>query len=442
MNKEFEEVEIEKLFNQLVEAGNKIHTFKDYELINCVDMNLYTKSKDNKDVKINFLSRHKTTKHLLQIFVCDSSILCNRDITVTSDHVCMIRNKNNFFENVNAKNLQINDYVSMIVKNKEIVGIISNIVDLGETSDYVYDCEVEDDEHCFYANNILIHNSQFANIQCVTEFFIKKFNLPKKLSQWSDEYKLKLWNFIDKFVEEKVNPFVQNLIKDKCFSEHPEVLRYSLEYIADCGIYEQKKRYCCHKVISEGPEICDKLKYTGIELKRSNVSPAIKEFLKDIYENTILNDWNNSDYVKYINDAYDKFCKMDINDIAFWKGWSSDKIESDGFLKGGKGMTGISKCCHFYNEMITHLKIGKKYDSIKVGDKVRMCYIQPNNQYGIDCIAFIDGQWPSEFNNIFSVDYMKMFTKTVLDPLKSFRIATKFDDVNPSEAMIEDIFAL
>jgi hypothetical protein len=172
------------------------------------------------------------------------------------------------------------------------------------------------------------------------------------------------------------------------------------------------------------------------------VSSAIKEFLKDIYENTILNDWNNSDYVKYINDSYDKFSKMDINDIAFWKGWASDKIESDGFLKGGKGMTGISKCCHFYNEMITHLKIGKKYDSIKVGDKVRMCYIQPNNQYGIDCIAFNDGQWPNEFNSIFSVDYMKMFTKTVLDPLKSFRIATKFDDVNPSEAMMEDIFAL
>ena len=133
---------------------------------------------------------------------------------------------------------------------------------------------------------------------------------------------------------------------------------------------------------------------------------------------------------------------MDVNDIAFWKGWSSDKIESDGFLKGGKGMTGISKCCHFYNEMIDHLKIGKKYDTLKIGDKVRMCYIQPNNQYGIDCIAFNDGQWPTEFDKIFVVDYMKMFTKTVLDPLKSFRNATKFDDINPSESMVEDIFSL
>lgn len=441
MNNDFEQIEIEALFNKLVNDGHEIHHFTDYDLIDCSSLNLYTKSKIGES-RIKFLSRHKTIKHLMRIYVTDSNVLLNRSIVTTTDHICMVYNENHFLENKCAKDLHIYDIVSLNINDVEIIGIITNIVDLGETTDYVYDCEVEDNLHCFYANDILIHNSQFANIECVTDFFIQKYNLPEKLSAWPDEYKLKLWNFVDRFVEEKVNLFVQNLIKDKCFSEHPEVLRYSLEYIADAGIYEQKKRYCCRKIISEGPEICDKLKYTGIELKRSNVSPKIKEFLKDIYENTILNNWDNTDYVRYVNDAYQKFCKMDINDIAFWKGWASDKIESDGFLKGGKGMTGISKCCHFYNEMIDHLKIGKKYDTIKVGDKVRMCYIQPNNQYGIDCIAFNDGQWPAEFNEIFAVDYMKMFTKTILDPLKSFRNATKFDDINPSESMVEDIFAL
>lgn len=285
-------------------------------------------------------------------------------------------------------------------------------------------------------------DSQFANITCITDYFIKKFNLPVKMREWPDEYKLKLWKFVDNFVEKNVNPFVQNLVATKCYSEHPEVLRYSLEYIGDCGIYEQKKRYGVHKVIAEGPELVDKLKFTGIELKRSNVPVAVKEFLRDIYENTLLNDWTNEDYRKYILDSYERFKKMDVNDIAFWKGWSSDKVESTGFLQGGKGMTGISKGCHFYNEMISHLKLGKKYDTLKIGDKVRFTYIEPNNIYGISSIAFSNVGWPKEFNEIFTIDYATMYEKLVRDPLKSFRIATQFDDVNPNEAMADDIFAL
>ena len=36
--------------------------------------------------------------------------------------------------------------------------------------------EVDDDIHAFYCNDILIHNSQFVNIKCVTDNFKKMYN--------------------------------------------------------------------------------------------------------------------------------------------------------------------------------------------------------------------------------------------------------------------------
>lgn len=295
---------------------------------------------------------------------------------------------------------------------------------------------IDDDYICTISGDT---DSQFVNISCITEWFAKTKNFPKNLKNWSDEQKLELWNYVDSFVENKVNNFVQKLIADNCRTEHPEVLRYSLEYVGDSGIFEAKKHYGIHKIVAEGPELVDKIKYTGIELKKATVPVQIKSFLKDIYENTICNDWTSHEFTKYLSECYDKFLNMSISDIAIWKGWASDKIESSGFLSGGKGMTGISKACHFYNEMIGHLKLGKKYDLIKVGDKVRFIYIVPNNQYRIECIAFPDGAWPVEFDEFFKPDYPKMFQKLIIQPLEGFFTATKFTRTDPREKTLFDL---
>jgi len=276
-------------------------------------------------------------------------------------------------------------------------------------------------------------DSQFLNLTCLTSYMKQKYNLSDKIFEWSDEMKLKLWNFMEDFVETKVNGFVKKLMTEYCRTEHPEVLRYSLEYVADNGIYEVKKHYICRKIVSEGPELVDKVKVTGIELKKATVPVAVKDILKDIYYNTLTNDWTNDDFNKYLLEAYDKFLTLPIDDVSIWKGWSSDKIASTGFLQTGKGTTGISKGCHYYNDLIKHMGIGKKYDELRTGGKYKFVYLNPNNAYGIDCIAYIDGQWPKEFENVFSVDYQLMFEKLIKDPLRSFLEATKFSFKDPRE---------
>lgn len=435
----------QELFEKVLsDHPDSFHQLGSYDLLDCTGFSLKVLSIGARYLPVNFLSRHQTEKDLIEI---TTKVWADNDyrydtITVTTDHVCMIYNKDHFFENLKAKDIFEGACVSVNVDGAEKIGTVVKIQNLGRTEEYVYDCEVQDGNHCFYGNDILVHNSQFLNISCVVDFFISKFHLPEKLREWPDEYKLKLWNFMEKFVEEVVNPFVHKLISENCFTEHSDVLRYSLEYIGDVGIYERKKRYAVHKVISEGPELVDKMKFTGIELKRSNVPATVKKFLSEIYLNTLLNDWTNDNYRNYIYDSYDEFCKLEPNEIAFWYGWSSDKIEASGFLQGGKGMTAQSKAAHFYNQMLQELKIGKKYDSLKLGDKMRFIYVKPLSKYNIDAIAFIDGQWPKEFDKLFEIDYRKMYDKLILEKLKSFRIATGFEDVAPGDKVLQDVFAL
>ena len=433
-----ETISIGELYNNLLSEGYNIQYKGDYELI--IPNNIKIHTFGNKYVKLLVLSRHKTNKQLVKISCKSKNIMT--DITVTTDHICMVYNDYNFFENKAAKDIQIGDNVAIYDEenNTELKGIITNIEILGKTEEYVYDCEVEDESHAYYASSVYIHNSQFISIKNVTDTMKLKYNLPKNLNDWSDEDKLRLWEYMNDFVNNDLNNYVQNLAKTWCKTEQPGALTYALEYIADNGLYESKKHYAVHKVLSEGPEIVNKIKYSGIELKKASIPKKIKEYLGEIYNSALTKDWNDNDFKNYILKIYPEFEKLDINDIAIWKGYNTSR-QAIGFLKMEKGTTGIAKAATFYNQLISKqgLNIASKYDSIRIGDKVRVCYIKPTNKYNIDVIAFNDGQYPDEFKEIFQVDYEKMFDKLIKSPLKNFLIACKWKMCDPNNCNIMDI---
>ena len=434
-----ETIEFETLFNELLESGHEIIDHKTYELIECPGIEVLTQG--NKYKPIKYISRHKTCKSLIDIHVeCRN---CERSITVTTDHVCMIYTDDHFFENINAKNLKVGQYVSIYddANDDECIGVITKIKDVGPTTGYVYDIEVGDESHVFYGNDVLVHNSNFLNIKCVTDWFKKEYDLADDIAKWSDDDKLKLWNYMDDYVENNLNPYLQNLIAEKCHSTQTSVLRYSMEYIGSSGIYEAKKHYAVRKIVSEGPELVDYIKYSGIELKKASVDKEIKSFLKDIYEGTLMKGWTEKDFGDYINSAYEKFNSMTIDQLALWKGYGTAR-EATGFLKMATGTTGISKAATYFTQIIQKMGLGKKYDCPQVGDMLRFCYILPDNPYRIECLAFKDGQWPKEFSDIFKVDYPTMFDKTVLSPLKGYLEATRFKQVDPRKQVITDIFDL
>ena len=439
-----ESISIEELWNKLISEGVEPHKYNNYEVLDC--NNVETLTYGNKYVAIKWVSRHKTSKHLIKIVVkVEGSNLSDDsfyDVTVTTDHVCMRYDKDHFFENINAKNLRVNDYVSVYdeVNKLEVVGLIYIIDDLGITDEWVYDLEVEDDMHSFYADNILVHNSQFINLQGVTDYIRSKYNLPSQIKNWSQTHRNELWKIVSDFTNNEINPFVRNLVHTYCGTTNQDVLTYELEYMGDVGIYEVKKHYAVHKIFDEGDPV-DYIKYSGIELKKASVPKEMKQFLAEIYEGVLLNNWGESEYTEYVNSLFNKFKQFTINEVALWKGYGTER-QSTGFLQMEKGATGISKACSYYNQLISALNLGKKYDTILLGNKVRFCYIEKSNKYGINCIAFPDGGWPSEFDKLFKVDYQTMFDKIILSPLKGFREACKFSDSDPTKQVLFDIFSL
>lgn len=393
------------------------------------DGDVYVRARNGKFVRILFISRHKTNKHLVKIILKNG-----KEVVTTTDHVVMKWNKSHMLEPTASKDLKIGDYV----EQDDCFGEIADIQDLGMTEDWVYDIEVDDPEHVFYANNILVHNSQFLNIQCITKWFKEQYNLPDKMNDWSNEDKLKLWKYVEDFVDNKVTPYVQKHLKETCGCEDTSMLRYSLEYIADCGIYQAKKNYAVHKILAEGPELVDTNKYTGIELKKNTMSAKTKEFLADIYENILHLNWTEKDFRNYIYKCYEDYMKLSVNEIAQWKGYNTAK-KSLGFLQFEKGASGISKACGAYNDLLQHYKITNQYDSINVGDKVQFFYVKTPNKFGIDAIAF-KGRYPKEFEKDLKIDYAKMFDKSIMSPLKNLMTAMNYQPVEPEQKTLFDVF--
>ena len=430
-------IQIGEMFDRLASEGFPIEDRNGYEVIFPNGYEIHTAG--NRFVRLVGISRHKTTKEIFK-FTVKGGDGPEKTIEVTSDHVMMTYDKDHFFENRRAKDVSVGDYVSVYDEkaDSEMRGTVAGIEKMGRTDEYVYDCEVDDGMHSFYLNDVLVHNSQFVNIQCVTDHFRSENSLPGNIIDWPDEAKLRFWKLMDDFVEKDVNGFVQETARRICHTENPEVLRYSLEYIADREIMEGKKHYSCRKVLVEGPEIVDKIKYSGIELKKANTPVAAKRFLADIYSGVLTKDWGEAELKKYLDTAYEEYRKLDITEISFWKGYGTER-EAAGFLEMKKGTTGISKACTFYNQMIEHLGIGGRYDTLRPGNKARFCYIKPTNKYRINVIAFVDGQYPEEFRSLFEVDYDVMYEKMVLDPLKNLLVACRFRKMDPRNSNLMDV---
>ena len=459
--------EIGALYDRLVAEGRKVVNDGKYELVDAKGIEVLSyggKTDNGRYAPIKYVSRHKTSKNLVEITVTVGSDAVDnggcagylkkrleKKVVVTTDHICMKYDRDRIFQNVDAKNLAPGDYVSIYDSGCgiETYGIVSAIKDLGSTCEYVYDLEVND-THCFYANDVLIHNSIFLNLEPVTAWMRKQNGLPDAIKDWKKKDKKALWDEVFQFVEKDVNGFVRGLAHDFCHTSRQDILTYELEYMGDVGVYEKKKMYSIHKLVEEG-DFVDKIKYSGIQLKKGTLPKFVKQYLQEIYEGVILKGWSDQDYINYINSLYDKFSRFSIEDISFFKGYNTER-EAVGFLQmaqtinpvTGKtvGTTGIAKACCYFNQIIQKLGLGKKYEQIRIGDKVRMCYIDENNPYRINVIAFIDGQWPVEFNDIFKPDYKTMFEKTVLDALKAFRQACKFSETDPSKQVVFDIFQL
>jgi hypothetical protein len=429
----YEETPIRDLYNQFASRQTEL-TSHGHEMLNVPELQVLSyDSSDTLNGNVDYLGakrliRHKVSKRMYVLVTVDGD-----EVTVTEDHGCVV-DRDGVLTRV--KPSEINKLDVIVTFDESVGKKLSRVHDVYETEaieDYVYDVEMKDDPHMFFANDILIHNSLYINAGPMVDHAIGKE------TEITDENIPIICDELDG-VCDLINLYMTKLCKDELHSNYPTIA-YKRECFASEGIFTAKKRYALHVRDDEGKKV-DKFKYTGIELKKSEHPATIKEYLKHVYDNSLSEKWKSHTYALEINKIWDTFEKLDVEELALFKGYGTEKTMA-GFLTPTKGTGGHAKAALFYNQLIDEMGLQGAYDKVRLGDKVRIVRIIKNNPYGIDIIAWpAHGKYPKEFREIFSVDYRTMFQKTVLNALKPVIYLNGWASVDPCDAVEVDIMNL
>jgi DNA polymerase elongation subunit (family B) len=225
-------------------------------------------------------------------------------------------------------------------------------------------------------------------------------------------------NFIDKVVNSRIEPFL-----NKCFEELADYTNafkncmvMKREVIANKGIWVAKKRYMLNVLDEEGVRLSEtKLKIMGIEAVKSSTPKVCRGRIKKAIE--IIMNKDEDTLQKFIADFKKEFFNMSAEEISFPRSCNNMKKYKDSnniFIKG----TPIHvKGALIYNHQIKQFKLSNKYPFIQEGDKIKFLKLVEANPFKFDVISYIT-TLPKEFNLQQYIDYETQFEKTFLDPMR------------------------
>lgn len=355
------------------------------------------------------LIRHRVSKGKWSIRIADLEVI------MTSDHGAVVyRDKS--LQRVKPSEILETDELVYIKDNKIYISDIKSVEHIGEfENEYVYDIEMKDDPHVFFANDILIHNSIYINI----EPLVNSISSDVLLSKPS-------WQTVCKTVDELGEKINTNTIEfvAKEFNSDNVTIKFGREHIASSAAFLVKKAYILRSINQDSKKdengyiINEKFKLTGLSLKKSEHPSAIKEELAHIIYNSLKEPWDSVKYNNTISVVWNKFKELPPHDIAYFKGYNTEKEINENFdTTVGTGAN--TRAALYFNTLIKKLNIQDKYDEIQLGDRFRFVYLVPTNAYGFDVIAW-NGEYPEEFKSIFEIDTVKMFEKIFLKSLEHF----------------------
>jgi hypothetical protein len=132
-------------------------------------------------------------------------------------------------------------------------------------NDYVYDIEVKD-THVFFANNILVHNTDSSYFKTYTD---------------NTDDAILIANKVAEVVNSSYQEFMQNTFL--CQPGFDNLVKCAREVVSDRGIFVEKKRYMLHLVDLDGKQV-DKCKVMGLDTKKTTLPTAVSKKLDGFLE--------------------------------------------------------------------------------------------------------------------------------------------------------------
>lgn len=419
-------VKVNKCYMTIEEAFNSLPGHIDV-LVNGTEVKVID-GEYNTDTFSNYsrianISRHKVDKLLFKV-----SIPNGRSVVMTKDHSLIVLRDGKMIEEKPAE-MRFADMIAY--KENGLVKYVKvsecKVCFAGKTEDYVYDMEVDDNEHMFFANDILVHNSLYVRIDNV---LTKLFGTTDV--DWYDQDNFnKIQTFVDTYPQKKLNNHIADFICETCYTDQRRI-EFKREKISSEGDFLSKKHYALHARDNEGLP-CDKFEYKGVDIAKNELTTTVKGILRYMVENMMKFNWSQEKICSELQEQYKKYCQLDVEDIGYIKNLNKTKdalsdtvlsIESfdnsgDDGLELDKGAGVHARASRIYNSVLKHMGLNNVYEAIKQSDRIRYVYLKKSNKYEVDCVAWLD-KYPTEFRDVFEVDYDMMWEKTIMSPLKKF----------------------
>lgn len=396
--------------------------------------------------------RHKVSKPKWRI-----STQFGNSVEVTEDHSMMVLRGEKLYK-VKPCEISADDKALVLeVDNGKFIERPSDIIECVKTGDYddeyVYDIEMDDDNHTFFANDILVHNSAYITLQPI----IDACGVP---SDQQLEFDLAFYEeILSDYMDDKFDEYAKRY---HCKNNYE---KFELEKISRTIIMLAKKNYMCDvEWIDTGTRFdpLEHVTYTGFDVVKGTTTDYCREEMKTFvnYVMGILNTGRKptlSEIVTKLKEIKKRFIMQNPNDISITKGISN----YENFVKNDK-----SKDIEYYkfktkvddsgNEYVTNDKLpvpihvraaavynnmlfnkGKRYKSkyslLKSGEKVRFYYTGEDTVFG-----FVPDSFPIEFAPAIDIDIQ--FEKMLLSPLNRIVSAMGYFEIPPTLTYTPSLF--
>lgn len=417
-------IKIEDLF----ERSGEIVKNENGSFVKRLDEKILAKSMNSnfeiQDKKIVYVMKHKVNKRMFKITVNAKSVI------ITEDHSVMI-NRNNTLVSVKPTEILKSDELILESKQQDLLYLIENykIEDLGIQELDVYDIEVKDN-HNFFGNDILLHNSAYYTIEPFVDEYLKKK---------PDATVSEIVDFCDKFETSVVQPKIQENIDEFCYylnAMDKSKCGGKREIIADRFLLLKKKKYLCRLRANEAtvfPVDSPKTKAMGVELIKSSTPKFSIEHMSDALP--ILFDGTQKDLREWFEKCKTEFINAPISDIV--ANMTVNCIDYD--LRKDIGIPLNSRASLIYNEFIKKNNLEGSFNLIQAGDKIKYIYLKTPNTLGEtikntsgrsvkttypDVIAFTDNNFIQYIKDY--IDYDTQFEKSFIKPLEFMTNAINF----------------
>ncbi len=277
---------------------------------------------------------------------------------------------------------------------------VKSIECLGEVDDYVYDISIDDQDPFFFANDILVHNTDSCYF---TVWPLIKNQVAEGKLEWSKEAAIQLYDSIADQTNATFPEFMERAFH--CPRKNGAIIKAGRELVGDRSLFITKKRYAINIYDKEGKrkDVNGKrgqIKAMGLDLKRSDTPKFVQTFLFNVLEN-VLAGYNKEQIVEQVKtfkrelrimDSWKKGSPKSVNNLTMYanKAQASAKKMNNKLFQatadGDTNMPGHVRASLNYN-YLRKLNGDNYSQQIVDGMRIVVCKLK-NNPLGFTSVAY------------------------------------------------------